>query len=135
MKSSIGYHTFAIYQKLSTEDETELNSDFFSSMRKNDPMNISYIKNKGQPIATEYSYKNNTGIRRRVINWLTWGNHRIIGVKALITPEVLLNKDDTYTAITTKSDIQGIKVDFNNEAHKISPILGDFDSYSANRVD
>jgi hypothetical protein len=136
MKSSIGYHTFAIFQRLLPEDENKLDGDFFRYMRNKCPMNMDVKKNKmKQPIATEYSHINNTGIRWRVMNWPVGNNIRITGVKAIITPEVLLNKDDTYTKITTKSDIQEIKVAFNNEAHKISTILEDFDSYSLNRVD
>ena len=85
MKSSIGYHTFAIHRKLLPEDEAELDGDFFRYMRNKCPMNMSVKKNKmKQPIATEYSYKNNTGIRWRVINFI-WGNYTIAGVKAIYT--------------------------------------------------
>ena len=130
MKSSIGYHTFAIFLKLLLEEESDLHRYFFDYMKKNGPMGIRVLKN----IGTIYTCKNNTGIRWLVINRAVGrSNFRITGVMAIITPEVLLNKD--YITITTKSDIQEIKVAFNNEASKISPILGDFDSYSASRGD
>jgi len=45
----------------------------------------------------------------------------------------MLNKD--YIGIADESHIQKVKSIFNAEASKISPILGDFDSYSSSRFD
>ena len=137
MKSSIGYHTFSIFQNLSPEEESDLHRCFSDYKQKNDQMDKCPAKNKGQIIGKIYFYNNKTGIRWLVINRVVKGGFgktfSIIGVIATITPKVLLNKD--YIAIATKSDIQEIKVAFNDEAHRISPILGDFDSYSASRGD
>jgi hypothetical protein len=139
MKSSIGPHTFALYKRLFMEDEGELYNNFNDCMKHNKgQMKRSEVKNKKGQTIEIYSYKNRIGIRWLVMNMPVkdgFGNtFSIIGVMAIITPEVLLNNKD-YIAITTMSDIQKIKAAFNDEARKISPILGNFDLYSVSRVD
>ena len=134
MRSSMGYHTFSISQRLSIEEEYALNTDFYASMGNGGQITKENIKTKkGQVIGIEYAYKNSTGIRWRVFNMEGKNNFRIYSVQAIITPRVLLKKD--YINVATELDIQNFKSAFNNEARKISPILMDFDSYSMKRSD
>jgi len=136
MKSSIGYHTLSIFQRLSEGEENLLHSEFYDYMKNGGQITKEDIKNKkGQIIFIEYAYRKNhkTGILWQVFNMDVGKGFRIYGVKAIITPKVLLNKD--YIAIASESDIQAFKSAFNNEARKISPILEDFDSYSMSRSD
>jgi len=136
MKSSIGYHTLSIFQRLSEGEENLLHSEFYDYMKNGGQITKEDKENKkGQVIYTEYAYRKNhsTGIRWQVFNMDVGKGFRIYGVKAIITPKVLLNKD--YIAIASESDIQAFKSAFNNEARKISPILEDFNSYSMSRSD
>jgi len=136
MESIMGYHTLSIFQRLSEGKENSLNSDFNNYMRNGGKITKEDIKNKkGQVIYREYAYRknHNTGIRWQVFNMDVGKGFRIYGVMAIITPKVLLNKD--YIKVANESDILKMKVAFNDEARKISPILGDFDSYSMSRSD
>jgi len=134
MKSLIGYHTFSIFQRLSMEDEAQLDSDFSKYMLKNDQMDMYIPPNKkGETIGTIYFYKNDIGITWLVLDRYVGKNFRIYGVQARINPNAMFNQD--YIEIATASDVQKCKSIFNDEARKISPILGDFDSYSMSRSD
>jgi hypothetical protein len=134
MKSSMGYHTLSVFQRLTVEEESSLNRDFLDYKRKSRQIYWETLRNKKkQVIGEKYTYENITGIRWLVLNMVVGNNFRIYGVMAIITPKVLLNKD--YIAIASESDIQAFKSVFNNEARKISPILEDFDSYSMSRSD
>jgi len=134
MKSSTGYHTISISQKLLIEEEYYLNTAFYDYMRNGGQLTKEHIKNKqNQVIGIEYAYKNNMGIRWQVYNVDVGKSFRIYSVKSIINPNVLLNKD--YIAVASESDVQKCKAAFNNESCKISPILGDFDSYSMSRSD
>jgi hypothetical protein len=93
------------------------------------------IRNKknGDEIGTVYSYKSDKGIRWVSLSVNVNNKLTIFGIKATITPKVLLDKD--YITVATEKDIFNLKSAFNHEANKISPILQDFDSYSLNRSD
>ena len=125
-----GYHTLSIFRRLTAEQHYTLGLDFKGS---NEIEKCPIKNDKKREIGWMYTYKENKGIR-----WLTLAftiNERITvyGVKAIITPKVLLNKD--YLAAATEDDIQNFKSLFNIEARKISHILGDIDSYSMSRSD
>jgi len=116
------------------DDEARLDQDFSSYMLKNDQMDMYILPNKKeQTIGTVYFYKNDIGITWLVLDRYVGKNFRIYGVQARISPNVMFNQD--YIKIATASDVQKCKSIFNDEANKISPILGDFNSYSMSRSD
>ena len=134
VNSLLGYHSFSIYQKLSAEDNFSLNNDFIGYMRNSNRIKRSPVMNKnGITIGTEYTYKQPTGIRWLIVDMDAGNRFKIYGVKVVITPKVLLEKN--YVAIATEKDTEQIKTAFNNEARKISSILGTFDNYSMSRCD
>ncbi|MCL2681655.1 MAG: hypothetical protein FWE43_04125, partial [Streptococcaceae bacterium] len=102
MKSSMGYHTFSLFQRLSMEDEAMLDQHFFSYMHNSGQMKMTIVENEAkEKIGIVYSYKNSTGIKWLVMNRPVEKGFRVICVIATITPMVMLNKD--YIGIANES--------------------------------
>jgi hypothetical protein len=92
------------------------------------------LKDKNdQAIGIEYTYTNSRGIRWLTVAIEIMEGMILRGVKAIITPRVLLNSD--YLSVANESDFDKFKTVFSTEASKISPILGNIDSYSMSRND
>lgn len=130
LKTSLGYHTISVFQRLTAEEYFSLGCSFLSPKKG---MEKFKIETKKGEIGWVYTHKRNRGIR-----WITTSfaiNDRITihGVKAVITPKVLLNKD--YITASNEKDIESFKALFNAEATRISPILRNIESYSMSRCD
>ncbi len=59
---------------------------------------------------------------------------RPCSIKATINPKILTGENN-YLAAATVDYLEGVEEIFNNEAKKISPILGEYKHYSINRPD
>jgi len=134
VNTSLGYHTLSVFQKLSGEEYFSLDNKFIGYMRESGRMKMQPIKNKkGRMIGREYTYKNSTGIRWLVLDMEAGNGFKIYGVKAIINPKVLLEKN--YIAIANEIDIPKLKTAFSSEANKISLLLGNLNLYSMCRGD
>ena len=91
--TSMGYHTFAFFQKINYEEYCILEKDFIGYMRKTEKLKRSPVENKdGLQIGWQYTYKNNEdkGIRWLLLSRKAKNNYVTRGVLVVINPESLL---------------------------------------------
>ena len=133
--SSSGYHTFSLYQKLTSDQYQELSSDFLSYWNRNkDSVNRTPMKNsKGTQTGWLYFYYKTKGIQW-ILNassdnkGFCW-----YGVTSVINPKALL--ESNYITAAQESDLNRVEEIYNCEAQKISKILNNFGESSVNRAD
>ena len=136
INTSLGLHTLAVFHRLSQEEAYNINRDFNLRINREGDMKKRPIKNKfGQIILMEYTYKNEKGIK-----WFTLSNNAnyqfpIYGVKAIITPMVLLGDGNGHIKAANANDVIKAMRLYEVETEKISPILKNSNYYSMNRGD
>jgi len=134
LKTSIGFHTLSVFQRLTAEEYFSLDSDFIGFMSNTGKVSRFPIKDKKERIiGWIYSYNDNRGIVWITLSFAVNDRITVYGVKAVITPKVLLNRD--YLSSANEGTIKDFKERFNLEARGISPILGNIDLYSMSRGD
>ena len=137
LNTSLGYHTFSFFQKLSWKYYNALIDDFNKLYRGgNGEIERCPIKDKKNPkkiLGWEYFYKPSRGIRWRVRQIKISDTFTINGVMAVITPKVLI--DNQFIATATENDATKVEELFNKEAARISPILAKFGECSTSRAD
>lgn len=132
--TSLGYHTFAFFQKTKEDDFFLLTRDFILYANKNSDMKRFPVKNKkGRQIGWEYTYENNKGIRWLLISVDVKNGYIIQGVTVIINPKALI--ENNYIRAAQAEDLKTVENLFNNEAEKISPLLLKFGLCSLNRLD
>ena len=133
LNTSHGYHTISMFQKLTAEEHSDLRADFRRLIAKNEIEGFPIKNEKNGEIGWVYSCKNNKGITWITLSFDVNHGHTVYGVKAVINPKVLLNKD--YIRVANERDVKSFTVLFNAEARRISIILGNIDLYSMSRCD
>lgn len=134
--TSMGYHTFAFFQKIDFEEECHLDNDFIGYMRKTGKLKRTPIKNKdNDQIGWQFSYKDN---KDKGIYWVMFfgeakNNYVTRGVLSVINPKSLLEED--YIVAAEESDLKEVEEIYNREAKKISKVLLKLGACSINRVD
>jgi hypothetical protein len=133
--TSLGFHTFSIFQRLSHEDYTDITGSFAVKVRMG-VLKKRPVKDKNErTIATEYTYVKSMGIRWLTISLDTNPKFSIYGVMAIINPKVLTGKNSDYIRISNESDLKKVRELFKIEADKISPLLSNMNYYSMSRGD
>lgn len=152
LKSSIGYHTFTIFLRLTIEEAIELHRVFKSY---SDVEVIPWDPNKVNSYANEFIRDLFSSLskyytivypgQKKGISWFLRISSRSPGfihddenkpcsIKATINPKIFTGIKD-YVSASNQSYLTDVINDFNFEANKISSILGSFDLYSLNRSD
>ena len=130
--TSLGYHTFSIFRKLSKEEYKALCKDFAEYVKSNKDSK-GYRDNSVQATTWEYSYNKNKGIRWRLSCKAEFNGYILRKIEAIINPQALLNNN--YITAATEHDLYSVEPIFDEEADKISPHLLTFKDYSLNRAD
>ena len=154
-KTSRGFHTVTIVKTLTKKEASKLIADFQSYSATNDIQFVPIYKLKSTDNSDEFIkwlhssfskyyigyYPENKGIL-----WLLRYSNISPGfikqgevdkpcsIKATINPKILTGEKD-YLAAATVDYLESAETLFNNEAKKISPILGEYSHYSMNRPD
>lgn len=134
--TSMGYHTFAFFQKMDYEGYCFLDNDFIGYMRETGKMQRTPIKNKEKKqIGWRFSYKKNED---KGIYWLMLfgeakNNYVTRGVLTVINPKSLI--EDNYIVAAEENDLKKVEEIYNSEVEKISKILLKLGACSINRVD
>jgi len=153
MKSSIGFHTFTIFIRISWEEAMKLFEDFqvYRDTTKEVKMYIpsheleridiaKKLKSKGISVPTKprewrIDYISDD---RKGINWILRfiNNKHVSGfyVETRINPKILAGIRDYLTA-SNSSYLKIVEKRFNEETGKISDILREFSFYKLSRVD
>lgn len=134
--TSMGYHTFAFFQKTDEEEYQILENDFIGYMQRTKKLKRSAAKNKYKvQIGWQYTYKDN---KEKGIHWLMLSskaknNYVTKGVLAVINPEVLI--ENNYIRAAKDDDLEEVEKIYNRETEKISKVFLKFGSCSLNRMD
>ncbi|WIW71473.1 hypothetical protein [Anaerosinus gibii] len=158
MHSSIGIHTANIFKKTTWKESTSLYDDFkkFENETKElrtRPLHINEISSDSDEcIKRLYAglpkyYRMEYARKDKGIRWEMRrnkispgyikkenGEDKPCSIKAKITPKVL-NGENDYVAAATEDIFRDVENSFNIEAERISPLLGNFDLFSYNRID
>lgn len=122
--TSIGYHTFAFFQKTDYEQYWSLEADFEWYMNKTGKLKRGTANNKDdQQIGWTFSYKDNED---KGIHWImlfgeAQNNYATRGVLTVINPKALL--ENNYIAAAEESDLEEVEEIYNREVEKISKVL------------
>ena len=98
--TSLGYHTFAFFQKTDYEEHCFLENDFIGYMRESGRLERIPIKNKDKKqIGWKFFYKNNEdkGVYWLMLSGEAENNYVTRGVLTVINPKSLL--EDNYIEI------------------------------------
>ena len=134
--TSMGYHTFAFFQKTNEEEYQILNNDFIGYMRETKKMKRTPVEGKDKvQIGWQYSYKDNQdkGIRWLLLSSKAKNNYVTWGVLVVINPKTLI--ENNYIVAAEETDLKEVEEIYNREAENISKVLVKFGACSLNRVD
>lgn len=134
--TSMGYHTFAFFQKTNEEEYQNLDSDFIRYMQKTKKMKRTPVEGKDKVrIGWQFSYlnKEDKGIRWLFLSKKTKNNYAIFGVLVVINQETLI--ENNYIRAAREDDLTTVEEIYNREAEKISKRLLKFGACSLNRLD
>ncbi len=130
INTSLGYHTFAFFQKAKDEEFYCLTSDFIAYANRNrDVKRFPLKNNKGW----EYTYGTNKGMRWQLLSLKEKNGFVVQGVMAVVNPKVLIERN--YITASQNNDLDIVERLYNDEAAKISPVLLKFGECSLNRAD
>ena len=134
--TSMGYHTFAFFQKTDEEEYQVLENDFIGYMQRTKKLKRSPVQNKDKiQIGWQYTYKDD---KEKGIHWLMLSskaknNYVTRGVLAVINQEALI--ENNYIRAAKDDDLKEVEEIYNRETENISKIFLKFGSCSLNRVD
>lgn len=133
--TSIGYHTFAFFQKTDEEEYQLLGNDFTGYIQKTKKLKKTPVLKDNVRIGWKYSYIDN---KEKGIHWVMLSNkaknnYVTRGVLAVINPEVLI--ENNYIRAAKDDDLEEVEKIYNREAEKISKVFLKFGSCSLNRMD
>lgn len=134
--TSMGYHTFAFFQKLDFEEYCTLESDFIGYMGRTEKLKRSPVENKDRvQIGWQFIYKDSKdkGIRWLMVSNKAKNDYVTRGVLTIINPKILLGNN--YIVASEEDDLKEVEGIYNREVEKISKILLKFGGCSLNRVD
>lgn len=140
--SSSGYHTFAKVKRYSRERMDELYHQFENYRDRTGEIiivgPIYYdIDPKGKHYFIYYT-KKKKGLMWKIrfcnSGFFVNGEYLTCSVKAIINPKMMVG-EKSYIRAADEVFLEDIERIFNEEAKKISPMLGELDQYSLSRVD
>ena len=136
MFTSLGYHTFTIFMRLTMRVRNSLLRDFKEYEKATGRIRVRPMRDRNGRIISNFhiiEYNEKKGI-----TWLITYNPLLgdqpYSIKAKINPKILAGTKD-YIAAATADYLEKVENLFDIEANKISRILESFSSYSLNRVD
>ncbi len=153
--TSQGFHTITIVKKLTKKEASKLIADFQSYSATNDIKFVPIHELKSTDKSDEFIKWLHSSFSKYYIGYypeskgilwlLRYSNispgfikpgevDKPCSIKATINPKILTGEND-YLAAATVDYLEGVEALFNNEAKKISPILGEYRHYSMNRPD
>lgn len=153
--TSQGFHTITIVKKLTKKEASKLIADFQSYSATNDIKFVPIHELKSTDNSDEFIKWLHSSFSKYYIGYypeskgilwlLRYSNispgfikpgevDKPCSIKATINPKILTGEND-YLAAATVDYLEGVEALFNNEAKKISPILGEYRHYSMNRPD
>ncbi len=154
-KTSIGFHTVTIVKTLTKKEALKLIEDFERYAETNDIKFFQIRKLKSLGHLDEFTkwlystfpdyYIAHYPEYKGILWLLRYSNispgfikhgevDKPCSIKATINPKILTGEKD-YLAAATVDYLESTEALFNNEAKKISPILGEYRHYSMNRPD
>lgn len=142
MFTSLGYHTFVISKNLTQESADILLNEFKKYRDKTGEIYIEgfrkYDKDSdGRHCGIRYIGQNK-GIwwKMRFSNrgFNTDDDFKPCSIKAVINPKILSDQK-SYIIAANGNDFENVRISYDHEAAKISPILMGFSNYSLNRID
>lgn len=144
LRSSLGFHTITLSLSISTNEASQLITDFCTYREKTGTIEIYRKNEKNEPIIYYHSYylPLTTNIkfkdRDRGIRWCIRKSKKSESsgyiIEATINPKILAGVIDYLTAATYT--IMGCAVgSFNNISKEISPLLYNFHDYQIARID
>lgn len=134
--TSMGYHTFAFFQKTDYEEYWSLEADFDRYVNETGKLKKSPATNKdNEQIGWRFSYKDN---KDKGLYWIMLSgdakNYYVTrGVLSVINPKSLL--EDEYIVAAEESDLEEVEEIYNREVEKISKVLLKLGACSINRAD
>lgn len=134
LHTSIGYHTFTIFKSLTKIEFGALLKHFKDYSKKNkQSIKIFTTDNRKKNYVIRY-YNENVGFcwEMRCLDY--YQEFKAYTVEATINPRIMIDSDDYITA-ASEDCLDIIQSKFNNEARKISTLLGELSSYNFNRID
>lgn len=134
--TSLGYHTFAFFQKTNVEEYQLLENDFIGYKQETKKLQRRPAVNKDEvQIGWEFTYKDkkDKGIRWLLLSSKAKNNYVTRGVLAVINPKKLI--ENNYIVAAVEDDLKEVGEIYNREAEKISKVLLKFGACSLNRVD
>lgn len=156
MITSLGFHTFTIVLRLTFGESRKLYRNFQEYRDRTGEVRIRPINwDKRYPKALPKGYAVEYVAQAKGIRWYIRFNDELsnfvqmsdnpnnphyqvepkeYSVRATINPKIFTGISNYLTAANSDC-LEGVETQFNNEAEKISPILGKFEEYSLNRID
>lgn len=158
--TSMGYHTFNIFHKLTVYEGDTLLNDALNCQKNTGEIRVRpLMMNDDDWGSGEFTEKLKSGSRYFLIEYttkhkgLSWllrlspkspgfitmdmsagDEDRPCSIKARINPKLFTGIRD-YLSASSAVNMEGVEERFNLEATKISPLLGSFDDYEFNRID
>lgn len=114
--TSMGYHTFAFFQKTNEEEYQNLDSDFIRYMQKTKKMKRTPVEGKDKVrIGWQFSYlnKEDKGIRWLFLSKKTKNNYAIFGVLVVINQETLI--ENNYIRAAREDDLTTVEEIYNRK--------------------
>lgn len=121
--TSMGYHTFAFFQKTDEEEYQVLENDFIGYMQRTKKLKRSPVQNKDKiQIGWQYTYKDD---KEKGIHWLMLSskaknNYVTRGVLAVINQEALI--ENNYIRAAKDDDLKEVEEIYNRETENISKV-------------
>lgn len=146
MLSSLGFHTLMLSLQLLHSDAVSLIYDFKNYSKRTGLIQMYHVNEKGHyiehnsdsdliPLHLKITYLHNyPGITWYINFYEKNNNYKIYNVEAKINPKILSGTSDYLTAANW-GDLNIAITNFNREAKRISPLLGEFDYYNLTRLD
>ncbi len=135
LHTSIGFHTFTIFQNLTRIEAENILNQFKEYSQKTG--NIKIFQLKKQKFKKEYciSYiKEEIGITWTILFCDSDINFKYYQIKAKVNPKILIGTKD-YIAAATEKDLHKILFEFKKNAAQISEQLVEMEKYRFQRID
>ena len=135
--TSMGYHTFTIFLRLTFEEAIALLRAFKKHRDETGEIRIRPMKDKRGVIIPNFHIIEYISESKGLTWTITYNKllgERPYSIHAKINPKILTGTND-YIAVANADYLRKVEVLFNDEAKNISPILSEFRSYFLNRID
>lgn len=137
MFTSLGYHTFTIFRRLTIDEAVALLREFKRHRNETGEIRVRPARDgKGDIIPNFHIIEYING--NKGITWTITYNYLLgekpYSIKAKVNPKILIGTND-YIEAANSDYLEKVEALFNDEIKKLSPILGEFRWYSLSRID